>query len=82
MSMSSPRRWTSQAVMVRTVSADGYLYNMVRILAGTLCEAGAGRLAPEAVPGILASRDRKNAGPTLAAKGLFLKSVDYDTPIE
>ena len=64
------------------VTADGYLYNMVRILAGTLCEAGAGRLAPEAVPGILASRDRKNAGPTLAAKGLFLKSVDYDTPIE
>ena len=58
------------------------LYNMVRILAGTLCEAGAGRLAPEAVPGILASRDRKNAGPTLAAKGLFLKSADYDTPIE
>ena len=55
---------------------------LVRILAGTLCEAGAGRLAPEAVPGILASRDRKNAGPTLAAKGLFLKSVDYDTPIE
>ena len=42
-----------------TVTADGYLYNMVRILAGTLCEAGAGRLAPEAVPGILASRDRK-----------------------
>ena len=37
-----------------TVTADGYLYNMVRILAGTLCEAGAGRLAPEAVPGILA----------------------------
>ena len=65
-----------------TVTADGYLYNMVRILAGTLCEAGAGRLAPEAVPGILASRDSKNAGPTLAAKGLFLKSVDYDTPIE
>mgnify|MGYP000782690845 FL=1 len=65
-----------------TVAADGFLYNMVRILAGTLCEAGAGRLAPEAVPGILASRDRKNAGPTLAAKGLFLKSVDYDTPIE
>ena len=65
-----------------TVTADGYLYNMVRILAGTLCEAGAGRLAPEAVPGILASRDRKKAGPTLAAKGLFLKSVDYDTPIE
>lgn len=63
-----------------TVTADGYLYNMVRILAGTLCEAGAGRLEPEAVPAILASRDRAKAGPTLAAKGLFLKSVEYALP--
>ena len=61
-----------------TVTADGYLYNMVRILAGTLCEVGAGRLQPEAIPGILASRDRHKAGPTLPAKGLFLKSVEYD----
>ena len=60
-----------------TVTADGYLYNMVRILAGTLCEAGAGRLDPNAVPGILASRDRSLAGPTLPAQGLFLKCVDY-----
>ena len=60
------------------VTADGYLYNMVRILAGTLCEVGAGRLAPESIPEILASRDRSRAGPTLPAKGLFLKSVDYD----
>lgn len=42
-----------------TVTADGYLYNMVRILAGTLCEAGAGRLAPEAVPGIRQPRPQK-----------------------
>ena len=59
------------------VTADGYLYNMVRILAGTLCEVGAGRMDPDAVPAILASRDRKNAGPTLPAKGLFLHHVDY-----
>ena len=64
------------------VTADGYLYNMVRILAGTLCEAGAGRLDPEAVPAILASRDRKNAGPTLPAKGLFLHHVDYGKEAE
>ena len=44
------------------VTADGYLYNMVRILAGTLCEAGAGRLDPAEIP---------------AAKGLFLKCVEY-----
>ena len=63
------------------VTADGYLYNMVRILAGTLCEAGAGRLDPAEIPAILASRDRSRAGPTLPAKGLFLKCVEYgDAP--
>ena len=61
-----------------TVTADGYLYNMVRILAGTLCEAGAGRLDPAEIPAILESRDRSRAGPTLPAKGLFLKCVEYD----
>ena len=60
-----------------TVTADGYLYNMVRILAGTLCEAGAGRLDPGEIPAILASRDRSKAGPTLPAQGLFLKCVNY-----
>lgn len=60
-----------------TVTADGYLYNMVRILAGALVEAGRGALDPEAVPAILAGRDRSLAGPTLPAKGLFLKQVDY-----
>ena len=59
------------------VTADGYLYNMVRILAGTLCEVGAGRMQPEQIPGILASCDRSQAGPTLPAKGLFLKCVEY-----
>ena len=59
------------------MTADGYLYNMVRILAGTLCEVGAGRLRAEDIPAILASRDRSRAGPTLPAKGLFLKCVDY-----
>ena len=59
------------------VCADGYLYNMVRILAGTLCEVGAGRLRAADIPAILASRDRSRAGPTLPAKGLFLKRVEY-----
>ena len=63
-----------------TVTADGYLYNMVRILAGTLCEVGAGRMEPDAIPGILASCDRSKAGPTFPAKGLFLKEVQYDAP--
>ena len=61
-----------------TVTADGYLYNMVRILAGTLCEVGAGRMKPEEIPAILESRDRSRAGPTFPAKGLFLKCVQYE----
>ncbi len=63
--------------LLLTVTADGYLYNMVRILAGTLSEAGRGRLAPGDIPGILAGRDRALAGPTLPAKGLFLWDVAY-----
>lgn len=60
-----------------TVTADGYLYNMVRILAGTLVQVGLGRLSPADIPVILASRDRRRAGPTLPAKGLMLEDVLY-----
>ena len=60
-----------------TVAADGFLYNMVRILAGTLVLAGQHKLDPERVPAILESRDRSQAGPTLPAQGLFLAWVDY-----
>lgn len=66
-----------EEVVTISVTADGYLYNMVRILAGTLAQVGMGKMKPEAMPGILASRDRANAGPTLPAKGLFLVKVDY-----
>lgn len=64
------------------VTADGYLYNMVRILAGTLCEVGAGRMTPQQIPALLEGRDRAKAGPTLMAKGLFLHHVDYELPVE
>lgn len=60
-----------------TVTADGYLYNMVRILAGTLVEAGLHKRTPESIPALLASRDRRRAGQTLPAKGLFLEDVAY-----
>ena len=62
---------------VITVTADGYLYNMVRILAGTLVEAGLHKRSPDSIPALLQSRDRRRAGPTLPARGLFLESVDY-----
>lgn len=64
-------------VFTLTVTADGYLYNMVRILAGTVLLAGQGKLDPAEVPAILQSRDRRRAGPTLPAKGLCLAAVAY-----
>ena len=51
---------------------------MVRILAGTLVQAGLHKRTPDSIPPLLESRDRKLAGPTLPAKGLFLKCVEYD----
>mgnify|MGYP002748538595 FL=1 len=59
------------------VTADGYLYNMVRILAGTVLQAGLGKMNPAAVPALLQSRNRGQAGPTLPARGLFLWDVQY-----
>jgi tRNA pseudouridine38-40 synthase len=56
---------------------DGFLHNMARILTGTLLEVGAGRLAPEAVTGILEARDRSAAGPLAPAQGLCLLEVLY-----
>ena len=64
-------------VFTITVTADGYLYNMVRILAGTILQAGLGKLDPAQVPAILQSRDRRRAGPTLPANGLCLADVQY-----
>lgn len=54
------------------VTGNGFLYNMVRIIAGTLIEVGQGKIKPEEIPGILESLDRENAGPTAPAKGLTL----------
>ena len=59
------------------ISGSGFLYNMVRILAGTLVDAGLGKRTPESIPALLESGDRRRAGPTLPAKGLFLEKVDY-----
>lgn len=57
------------------VSGTGFLYNMVRIIAGTLMEVGQGKREPEEIPEILAACDRAAAGPTAPACGLTL--VDY-----
>lgn len=60
-----------------TVTGDGFLYNMVRIIVGTLVAVGCGVLQPAQIPQILASCDRQNAGPTAPAQGLCLMEVFY-----
>ena len=56
---------------------NGFLYNMVRIIAGTLLWAGTGLIRPEEVAEILAAEDRRKAGPTAPAKGLTLIRMFY-----
>ena len=56
---------------------EGFLYNMVRILTGTLIEVGRGDRKPEEIPGILEGRDRGLAGFTAPARGLTLVEVRY-----
>ena len=72
---------TREGDMVRfTVAADGFLYNMVRIMVGTLLAVQQGRFEPGDIPGILAGKNRKLAGPTAPACGLYLAKVVYDLP--
>lgn len=60
-----------------TVTGGGFLYNQVRIMAGTIVEAGRGRIDPGQVPAIIASRDRSRAGPTMKPEGLCLEWIRY-----
>mgnify|MGYP002341118186 CR=1 FL=1 len=60
-----------------TYTGDGFLYNMVRILTGTLLEVGLGERRPDDMEAILASHSRASAGFTALAQGLFLWDVTY-----
>ena len=59
------------------VCADGFLYNMVRAIAGTLVYVGIGKIPPDGIPPILASRDRLAAGPTAPPMGLYMTALNY-----
>ena len=86
--------WPNRATSVRTITqlrverstdwislyveADGFLYNMVRAIAGTLMNVGRGYWPEDHVAQVLAAGDRSQAGPTAPAKGLFLMHVTYE----
>ena len=63
--------------LVVRVSGNGFLYNMVRIIVGTLLEVGQGRRMPEDMVQILEKKDRSAAGPTAPAHGLMLMKYEF-----
>ena len=67
----------SGEVITIRVSGNGFLYNMVRIITGTLVEAGRGFRQPESVKELLDADERGKAGPTAPAQGLLLESIEY-----
>ncbi len=60
------------------LTGNGFLYNMVRIIAGTLVEVGLGNIKPEEIPSMIEEKDRSKAGKTLPPQGLYLVKVEYD----
>lgn len=59
------------------LTGNGFMYNMVRIIAGTLVDVGLGKILPEDIPDIILSKDREKAGKTLPGYGLYLVEVYY-----
>ena len=69
---------TREGSVVRLrIAADGFLYNMVRIFVGTMLSVNEGKLTPDDIPAVIDSRDRKNAGITVPAHGLYLNRVVF-----
>lgn len=69
--------WRDGPMITVRVTGNGFLYNMVRIIAGTLIKAGQGIILPDGVKKALDGRDRGLAGPTAPARGLTLVKIDY-----
>jgi tRNA pseudouridine38-40 synthase len=67
----------SDKIVVLKVRGNGFLYNMVRILTGTLLYVAQGKISPQDITAIITGRDRTKAGPTVPPSGLFLNKVFY-----
>lgn len=70
--------WQEEEVIRIQITGNGFLYNMVRIIAGTLIQIGLGAVEPEEVQGMLAAKNREASGPTAPAKGLTLLGMRYE----
>ncbi|MEH6975485.1 tRNA pseudouridine(38-40) synthase TruA, partial [Bacillus sp. JJ675] len=68
---------TEDGLQMRVVGS-GFLYNMVRIIAGTLLQVGTGKFSPDDIEGMIEAKNRDAAGRTAPAHGLYLWNVIYD----
>ncbi len=66
------------SILTFEINANAYLYNMVRIISGTLLYVGCGRIDAQDIPAIIELKDRRKAGITAPASGLYLKEVFYE----
>jgi tRNA pseudouridine38-40 synthase len=67
----------NQDIITFNITGNGFLYNMVRIIVGTLIEAGTGKIKPDKIQEILKSKDRSQSGKTAPPHGLYLNKVYY-----
>ncbi len=77
-----PDAGSSGRLLTVEVTGDGFLYNMVRIIVGTLVDVGVGKLSPTDIPAMIEGRDRQRAGHTAPPQGLYLARVHYDESVE
>ena len=73
-----PRRSAQGDLITVAVCADGFLYNMVRAIVGTMVYASHGKLEPGDIPSLLETGDRRLTGPTMPPQGLYLRRVWYE----
>ncbi len=71
----------NKELVTLVIEADGFLYNMVRIIVGTLLRVAQGKFQPQDMPMIIEALDRKKAGPTAPSHGLYLNHVYYEENI-
>ena len=70
--------WRNESLILLRVTGNSFLYNMVRIMAGTLIDVGLGKIEPDAIRDIILSQNRSNASKTAGAGGLTLVSITYE----
>lgn len=78
LSINEGKTETGQRTILLEIKGDGFLYNMVRIITGTLVDVGLGKISPEELPNIMELKERQKAGHTAPPQGLYLEKIYYE----